>query len=328
MGGIIGKGTSLQMGEESSYGQGGTLTHELNFLSESLKYIPEKKSEDTLVAGITKPGYDIMGYRVEGDFSLLLKPRNIGLLLAMTFGVEASPTLKAETTGVYKHSFSPILPGISNSLLSFFMVVDRHVSVKKYTGLKAESMRLEAKSQDYLRGTWTVKGKQEDTGTKNTGLSIPDLKAFKFKGGTLKYDSGTAFGKVSGVTLNYSNKLDEPDYTLESGDYPDEPEYGEREITLELDCWYNSVTEAMRASNYIGNTPFDLALTFVSPSLIEPDEPYTLEILIPQFLFTEAHPNIQGEGKIRMNITGTALDNDGDPMEINLYDDLDTKYTL
>jgi hypothetical protein len=324
MGIVTGQGSSLQIGQETAWGTKIAPTTAINFLNESLKLVVERKEEDTLVGGVTSRAQDIMKRSVEGDFGLIMKPGNTGLLFAMALGVEASPV--ESPTGVYEHSFTPIHAGISESLPSFSAIVDRHVAVKAYTGLKVGSLKLEAKAGDYLRATVSCKGKDEEAGTKNASLKIPSAKAYRFAGGSCTFDS-IEFGDVTGVTVDYSNELDEGEQTLASGYNGTENEPQARKITISIETAYNSASETVREGKFKTEATVAVKLRFVSPDEIVIGTKHAIEIELPLVAITECSPAVSGKEKLKLSIAGTALESDtAEAIIITLIDDKNAKY--
>lgn len=325
MAGIIsGQGTALQIGKETAWGTAVPATEALNFLNESLKLTVERKEEDTLVGGKTSSSMDIMKRTVSGDFGIIMKPKNVGLLIGLALGEEDAVT--EDPVGVQKHVFRPIAAGVYSTLPSFTATVDRHVAAKKYTGLKIDSFKLEAKAGDYLRATFSVKGKDEESGTKDGLLSVPAMKAFRFAGGSCTFDS-SAVGGVKSISIDYQNTLDEGEQTLSSGLNGTENQPQERKITVTIEADYDAGTEAIRENDYKKDATVNVQLRFESPETIITGTKHALEISMPKVAITECSPNVGGKEKLNLSITGTALESALiDAIEIALFDDVATAY--
>lgn len=323
-----GAGSVFQIGKETNFGELATPTNQINFLSEGISLEVERIQEESLLLSKTSRSMDVMSYNVSGDFAVILKPENIKQLFYLTMGVEGSPTLVDGSTAVYEHQFTLMEP--DGSLPSFTAVIDRKISVPAYTGLKMQSMSLEASSKDYIRGTFNVQGsgKEEDGAVEN--LPIPVLKAYRFVNGVLTLD-GTEFGDVSNVSIEVNNNLDEGVSTLGSGYYSSEGEHNEREITINIDCFYNAASNTIREQKYKEDgATANIELTFESPEEIEDGEKNRFTIQLPNVVITEANPNVGGKDKIEITLNGTALETeteeaitalvyDGDD-EISFYD--------
>lgn len=326
MGIVTGQGTAFQIGQESAWGTAVAATAAINFLNESLKLAVERKEEDTLVGVKTSRAMDIMKRSTAGDFALIMKPGNVGLLIGLALGVEATPVEDPVHTGVFEHRFSPISSGLAYSLPSFTAIVDRHTAAKQYSGLKVESLKIEARAGDYLRANLSVKGKDEAAGTKNVALQVPTAKAFRFAGGVCEFNS-TAIGAVKSATIDYANTLDEGEQTIASGLNGTEPEPQDRKITITLETDYDSAAEGVRESDYKTEATVDIRLRFESPDEIVAGVKHAIEILLPKVAITDCSPNVSGKEKIKLSITGTALESaTEDAIEIVLFDEKTTKY--
>ncbi len=330
---ITGQGTTLQIGKESSWGNTAVPTVTANYLSESLKLNVERKEEDTLVGGKTSRDMDIMKFSVDGDFSVLAKPHNIGLLIALSLGSEATPiqltddgTESGTPIDVWKHIFTMIETGISSTLPSFTAIINRHVATKAFTGLKIDTLKIEAKAGDYIRLTVTVKGKDEASGKIIQDLAIPDIKAFRFAGGTCTFD-GVEFGDATGFTIEIKNTLDDGEQTLGSGYYGTENEPQGREVSVSVETSYNAVTETVRENKYKKESYVDVRLKFISPSEIISGYKYELAIDMPKVAITECSPNVGGKDKLTLTINGKALESKNtEAVTVSLIDGLSTKY--
>ncbi|MHA1661870.1 MAG: phage tail tube protein [Candidatus Thorarchaeota archaeon] len=100
---ISGQDAALQIGLETTWGTAVTPTLQFDFTSESLNYMVDRVAEDALVGRKTTGRMDLMKVHTEGDFSGIVKPDNIGLLLGATTGEEAAAVVapaQAEVTRV------------------------------------------------------------------------------------------------------------------------------------------------------------------------------------------------------------------------------------
>lgn len=325
---VSGQGATLQVGKESTWGTGVAGTVALNFLSESFRFVPEYKEEESLVGGTTSRAIDIMKKSVTWDASLIAKPGNVGLMLGMAFGAEATPVSAGEDA--YKHVFTMLRPGLNASLTSFTGIVDRHIAIKKYTGCKVGQFSFSATKGDYVRLTFSGVGKDEVTGTLATGISVPTEKAFRFAGGSCKID-GTAYGEVEGVTFNLNNNLDAGDQTMGSGYYGTEPQPQKREVTVSLDARYDTTSEDIHEDNFKTGVTASVELYFESPEEVEEGVNYSFKIVLPAVVVNDCSPVITGTDRIKVTIGGTGtetLDDDGvvEAVSVELVDAQSTKY--
>jgi hypothetical protein len=314
-----GAGSQLQIGKESTYGTKATPNRLVNFLSESLRQNVEKIVEDSLMASKTVRSKDIVGKSVDGDFNVILKPENMKELFYLALGVESAPSLKAATSGVYEHEFTPAAH--DGSLPSFTAVVDRKAATPAYTGLKIASLSMEANPKDFLRATISVKGKAEESGSLQTGLDMPVLKSFRFVNGTMTID-GSAFDEVTSVNLSIDNALDDGEFTLGSGFYPSEMEHNDRAISIDWECFYNSDVEALRQAKLLTDgATASIVLTFETPEEIESGEKYTIKVELPSVSVDEAAPAVGGKDRIKVSVKGQALEAGGsEAITVTVYD--------
>lgn len=322
---ISGRDSKLQIGLESTWGTAIAPTAEVPFTSESLSYLPNYIEEDALVGAKTSGRMDVSGIKVEGDVSFIVKPSDaLGLILGATLGEEATAT-QVDTSTVYDHVFTPIASGSANSLPHLTVVVDRKVAVKGYTSCKVDSLSLEASVNDYLRGTISLRGYDEESDSLET-LTGPTTKAFQFKDGSITVD-GSDYADITSISLNYSNNLENDLYTLGSGDYMSEIEPQAREITAQFETLYSSATESTRENKFKAGSTAAIVLTFESSENIEAGYPYQLVVNMPLAYITEANPQVGGPDRITQSLSVRATeDASNEAITITLRDDSDTEY--
>lgn len=295
-----GAGSTLQIGTESAWGTPATATKAWTFLSESLKLNKTRKEEDNLIAGKSARAIEVMGQSVVGDINLLLKPADCKELFWLAYGDEATPALVSGAT--YSHTFT--MESVTTALPSFFAIIDRHAAIYQYNGLKINSLKLDAKAQDWVRATVGLKGKGETSDTLESGLAIDTAKAFKFSAGAITVNS-TSIAVVKSVTYTLENNLDDGEYFLGSGISPSEPTHQMRKNTLSMEVEYGSAAETLKG--YL-DTPYQVVLTFTSATEIESGQAFRFTITMPNFLITEAAPSIGGRDKLAMTVSGEALE--------------------
>lgn len=320
-----GRDSKLQIGLESSWGSGVTPTAEVPFTSESLAYLPNYIEEDALIGTKTSTRMDVSGIKVQGDVSFIVKPGDyLGLLLYAVLGEEATAA-QVDTSTAYDHEFTPIASGSTNSLPHIIAVVDRKVAVKGYVSCKVESFSLEASVNDYVRGSVTLRGYDEQSDELES-LTAPTTRAFQFKDGTLTVD-GANYADVTSFSFDYSNNLEDDLYTLGSGDYMSEIEPQAREITASLDTLYTSATESTREDKFKTGSTAALVLTFESSEEIESGYPYQMVIEMPLCYITEANPQIGGPDRITQSLSVKATeDASNEAVTITLRDDESSEY--
>jgi hypothetical protein len=298
----------------------------LNFLSESINLEVEKKAEDTLLANKAVGGFDVVGYKVNGSFELNLKPENAGFILAAALGKEPSNPVENTTDDYYTHTLVG-LPAQEDAP-SFSIIADRGTAVKQFIGIVFDSFSLKGQSKETLKMTVNVKGKAEQSGTVNNALAIPSLPAFRFSGGTLAID-GTNMGKVTSITIDYSNGFDDGFYTISSGLYPEKPGHGLKECKVSIEAEYDSSAEALR-ENYLKTGNYaSVTVVFYSPAIIAGSNniPYEISFTIPNLAITKADANVAGKDRIMIKLEGQAVELSGvEPVTVSVKDAVATKY--
>lgn len=326
---ISGQGTALQIGQETTWGTKASPTQAVNFTSENFKFVPEYKEEDTLVGGTTSRSIDIMKKSVSWDFSELAKPDDIGLIFGLAFGSEAAPVETGDAG--YKHVFTMIHPSLDAALPSFTGTIDRHVAVKAYVGCEVDSLSFNCNAGDYVRLQLSGIGKDEVTGTKDTSLVVPQLKAFRFAGGTCLIDD-VAYGSITSVSFSLSNALDGGEQTMGSGYYSTKAEPQKRAVTVSLGTEYNAATESIHEDKFKTGATASVVLNFVSPEVIETGINYSVKIILPAVVVNDCSPVVGGNEKLRVTIGGVAcesIDSNDDVVEavsVELVDKRSTKY--
>lgn len=322
---VNGKGTTLQIGQEATWGVKASPSVALNYLSESFAFNPERKEEESLLGGKTSRAQDIMKLSVDSSsFDLIAKPENIGLVVGLALGNESA--VETVDTGVYKHTFTPIAAGKNSSLPSFTAIIDRVIAAKAYTGLKVESISFKCDAGDYMRITVTCSGRNEEEGTISEVLEVPSLKAFRFAGGTCSFD-GSDFGEITSVTVDYNNNLDDGAQTLGSGYFGTEKQPQQRDITVTLESFYNEETETIREEKYKKESTIAVVLNFESPSEIVEGTNYGIKFDMPLVCINSCQPNVSGAGKINLSIGGKALESKTEEaLTVELTDSKETKY--
>lgn len=326
MGMITGKGTSFLIGKESAWGVPVAPTVKLNYVSESLQYNIDRTEEETLLGGKTSRALDIMKKSVSGAFDLIAKPKNVGLVIGATLGEEIA--VETVSTGVYKHVFKPVEASANNDLVSLTAIVNRIVAKKAYSGLKVASISFNCAAGDYMKLTVNVEGKNETNGATlyTEELEVPELKAFRFAGGSCSFDN-VEFGDVTSVSIEYNNNLDDGEQTLGSGYFGTEKNPQSRDITISIETFYNAASETVRSNKYLTENKCAVKLNFISPDEVTTGVNYSMGFNLPLVAINECNPNVIDSGKLKLTIGGKALeDADNEAIEIELIDDESEKY--
>lgn len=324
MGVIAGNNAVMQAGLQSNWSTQVTPTLQIEFTSESLQYMPNYIESDALTGARTSDRMDIAGIKTEGGFDIIVNPDNIGLLLASLLGAEAAPAA-VSGSAVYDHAFTPMSANIASSLPKLTLLVDRIVGIRKYVGVKLDTMSLNAQTQDYLRASFTARGYDEVSGTK-AALSGSTKRPFQFVDGALKVDTAD-YADVVSFTMDYGNNLENDLYTLNGSNKMQEIQPQKRDITFNLETLYSTATNTTRTDKFIAGATVDLELTFTSTEDVLTGKPYTLTVKAPKCYITEANPNVDGPDRIRMTMALRATESGGvSPVTITLRDGRSTAY--
>lgn len=299
----VGSGAAVQFGKESVYGTSVAATHIINFTSESMKVNATKADEGNLLASVSPTSRDLMSLNVDGNISFVLRPEFAGALFKGAFGGTDVVTTDSPAEGANKHTIS--LVAANGTLPSYTVYVDRKVSTKKYSGVKIDSLQIDAAAGDYVKGQITLKGKDEASGALST-LPALALQSFRCVGATLKLAGETY--DVASSSFNLSNALQDAPQTYGSGLYAGEPAHGMREITLEFEIPYSAAIDTL-ADTYL-KTEANLAsaeLTFKSPSMVVGATPYQITIKLNNIAITDVSSNVGGSGILNSTVSGIAL---------------------
>lgn len=314
-----GSGCQVALGDESAWGVPVADSMLFNFSSESLKPAIEKKQEDNLLASKAAAAYDLTGVKVGGDLAGILKPENAGKLIKWALGgTDTVVPNFGSVTGQYQHTI--IAAAAAGVLPSKTVMVNRKSAIKRYSGMKVDSMTIVAKSGDYVRVTLSLKGKDESTGTIIT-TTVPSLKAFKFINGTLML--GATAAEFTSATLKISNNLDDGIQTNLSAVYYTEPPHKTRSITLEVELPECALAETIRTTNRDAEALLSSCVFHLeSPSIIASTAKYRIDATLNNVAVKDAPPpNVSGDGLLSSTISceATAV-GATEPISIAVYD--------
>lgn len=319
-----GTGASLQIGKESTWGTAVSGTNDINITSESLKLNLTKTVEDTLIARVAPSARLLMSAEAGGSVSGILKPEFAGRLLQLALGGTDTVAANSPVTGAYTHSI--VACSASGTLPSFTAIVDRRVSVKKYSGCKIASFTLDAAAGDYVKYTLDIKAKDESAGTLAT-LPAFSLKSFKAVGASITLGGTSVPAKSVKVTVN--NSLQDTGQTYTTGLYKGEPLHGTREITVDVELNYETVVDTIDSTNYQTDTPLaTVVLTLVSPSMVVGSTPYTVTVTLANVAVTGVERNVSGQTVIPAKISGQATSvSSTEPITVQVIDATATAYS-
>jgi hypothetical protein len=321
----MGVGSKLAIGKESAWGTPVADTMLVNFISESLAAAVSKVEEENLLAAKAAAAYDLMGIKVAGDFSAILKPENAGFFFkAALGGTDSVVQNQGGVTGQHQHTI--IAQTAAGVLPSYTAVVDRKQAIKKYSGCKVDSLKMSAKAGDYVRVTLGMKGKDEASGTVTTSTP-PSKKAYKMIGGTLTL--GATAMDIMSVDLDYANALDDGVQTNTSGLYANEPVHGKRKIAITCEVPYDTNSESIRNTNFLTETLLSTVLLHLeSPEIIVAASKYRMDITLNNVAVLDAKVNVGGAGLLVMSIKceATAVSTT-EPISAVIYDGTTAAYS-
>lgn len=320
-----GSGCRVAIGDESAWGVPVADSMLFNFSSESVKPAIEKKQEDNLLASKAAAAYDLTGIKVAGDLAGILKPENAGKLIKWALG--GTDTVVANygsVTGQYQHTI--IAAAAAGVLPAKTVMIDRKSAIKRYSGMKVDSMTIVAKAGDYVRITLSLKGKDESTGT-IISTTVPSLKAYKFINGTLSLGGQSA--EFTSVTLKVANNLDDGIQTSSSGTYYTEPIHKTRAITLEVELPDCALAETIRTTNRDAETLLSsCVLHLESPAIIASTAKYRIDVTLNNVAVKDAPPaNVSSDGILSSTISceATAV-GATEPISVAVYDNQSAAY--
>ena len=315
----------LQIGAQSDFSTAVTPTVQIEFTKESYKLLPNYISPDSLIGKTTDDRMDITGLKVEGDHEQIINPDNIGLLLSAVMGAEADPSA-VSGSAVYDHVFTPISAVVGSSLPKLTVVVDRIVDVFGYYGVKIDKMSLKAQKGDYLRGTFTGRGYDEDRSSALAALTASTKRPFMFLDGTITVDAAN-YSDIEDATLDYMNNIENDLQTLGTGTHMQEIEPQKRDIQLTLNALFSSATNTTRTNKFAAGAKAAVILTFTSTETAATGLYYTLTVSLPNCYITAADPMVAGPDRIKVSMTLKAVESGGSPpATITLRDARSTAY--
>lgn len=323
MGSYAGEGARLQIGLESNWGTAVAPTVELDMLSEEFGEEMITKTEETLVGKATTGRTDIMGKKVPGGFTILVKPDNIGLLLACALGAESAAAAVDGTSTVYDHNFS-LITGSTSMLPKFTAVVDKRAGVKGFVSNKIKQLTFEIGNNDYLKATVETLGQKEQSDSLES-LTLSTLRAFNFNDLKVEIDD-SAVDEVISARIVLNNNLEDDLFTANGSQYMIEPDRQRREITIELEVLWNDDIATQRSSKYLAGEDVKLELIFTGATAAEEEE-YMLTFTFANCYYTAAKPTISGPERMKLplSLRAAALGSD-EPMIVTLRNLTGTRY--
>jgi len=261
MGNFSGEDTKLQIAKETTWGSALVAPLiELDMISEEFGEEMIVNTEETLVGKATAGRSDIMGKKVNGGFTILVKPDNIGLLLACALGCESAAAAAEATSTVYDHDFS-LITGSASTLPFFTAVIDKKTGVKGYMSNKVASITFDLAKNDYLKSTVTTIGYSE-TADSLADLELSTLRAWNFNDLLVELDD-TPINEIESLAITLNNNLEDDLFVADGSAYMIEIDRQRREVTIDMDVLWNDDIEAIRTAKYkeAASTKFEAIFT-------------------------------------------------------------------
>ena len=320
MEGTFGSNSKLQIGKETLWGtNAATMTHNINFSSESFKMDAEFDTDDSVIGGITKGVSDVVAYKTIGGFECQITPENAQMLFALALGDEQTPIKVTGSTGAYEHEIIPV--DGDTDLPSFTSTVYRKLHTKAYNGCMIKSWELAIKAKEAARFSCEVIAKSASNGSINASLTNPILKKYLAGRATMSID-GVSFADVEDLTVSVDNGVSDSVFTLGSGLYTSMPSHGEREIKIKMSSRFTSAINQLIEQKYLTGTPIAVVINLESPSLIETGHNHALKIEIPNLQLTGGLPNVSGKDEIKVSLEGDACEFNGvSPISVTVIND-------
>lgn len=330
MSNFSGNDTRIQIGIESTHGTVTTPVKQLEMLSTSLGEVHNTVESSALVGAVTTPYFNIVGRKVEGDVQLEVHPDNFGMLAALALGNEPS-TPAVEGTGAYEHTLVPITGG--NSLKSASVLIDKKTDIFALTGMKIDTLSLEADPTSLLTSTISFIGQKETPGASLAELSnstfIPfDFTDMKIYIGTKNTEATTLLPGVKSFSFNYANNLENDLFVADGTDYMAEIDYQMRDITFDIECLASGDLDTLRAEHYLTGEPLSLKVEFNHPEGIGTSAvQYGITLDARNVVITEAPNEISGPERLTIPLTIRTLQVGSTPaVSILVKDAVSTKY--
>jgi len=319
-----GEDTKLQIGLETTWGTAVAPTVELDMIDEEFGGEIIVNTEPTLVGKATTGRSDVMGNKVPGGFTMLVKPDNIGLLLACALGTEAAPAGVGGTSSVYDHAFT-LITGSASTLPFFTAVVDKKADVRGYISNKIAQMSFNLPNNDYLSAQVSTVGRQEQADALES-LSLSTLRAFNFNDLTVEIDD-VVIDEVMSANVVINNNIEDDLFVADGSAYMIEVDRQRREVTIELEALYNDDIETLRTGKYQTATAVKVEIILTGETAAE-GESYQLTFECPNAYFTALKPTVSGPDRMRVPLSLRAASIGSDePITVTLRDLQSTAYS-
>jgi hypothetical protein len=309
----IGSGIGSQLGiaTETTFNNSVTVARFYEFTSENLAYQKKTQVGMGLRAGGQLPRAQrrvVTTSEVNGDITLDLPTRGLGLLLSHSLGSVPSPT--TVSTGVYSYSFT--LGDVYGRSFTAQVGVPQYggtVTPKTVSGAKVSSFELAVSNAGLATGKFNVDGASFTTGVSLATASYSaSTNIFHFGQGAVTVD-GSAVANVKDFTITVDNSLKNDRYNLgASGVKSEQLINGFRKITGKLTAEF---TDTVLLNKFLSDSSAALVLTFTGATIASTYKE-TLSITLPSVKFNTDTPNVAGPEVIDLSMDFDVYDNGTD----------------
>ncbi|MHB8188933.1 MAG: phage tail tube protein [Ferrimicrobium sp.] len=297
-----GLGATLGLGAEATFGTYEAPSRWLQFLSESLKYVPKITQGKALMGGQLAPQSAqrvVTTSMVEGDIKTYAFVNGLGLIFEKFFGVSTIAVQGTTAAYLQTHTFGDNT-GQSLSVQVGIPTTGGVIVPYTYTGVKISELELTVGVDEIAELTVNTVGQQlilseayaSPTFTANEGV-------LSFAGGIIKagnVGSEAAIASVSKATLNLKRPYDTSRFFLGSG-LMDEPITNNfLDLTGTLETEFQNTTDWESAFNT--QAPLSLILE-LSGALIAAGYPQFLDLALPNIYLSGNTPDVSGPDVVK-----------------------------
>lgn len=308
---------SIGIAQEATYRTGVTVTRFLEFLDESLGWNKSVKQGQGLRVGgrVARSARRVVPTaQGEGDFSLELTSKGLGLLLDSALG-SSTVTLVSGTT--YQHVFT--LGDSPKSLTVQKGIPQTGGTVDAYTFLGAmiDSLSIDAKNGDIVQAKFGLDIGDLTTATAYAAPSYPAGPSLYHFGnwsvatGTLTAPTTTALASLTSTYANFrdasvdiKNNLQDDRFNGGGAGRKAKPLVGLREISGSCTVEYDSTTFR---DAVINDTPQALMFQWTGAALSTGVE--TVQIVLPEVKFNSELAKTNGTSLVNQSLSFDVLDN-------------------
>ncbi|MFH8039050.1 MAG: phage tail tube protein [Candidatus Aenigmatarchaeota archaeon] len=305
----LGYNTWVGIGEETTYGQAGSITKyvELNSGGDGIT-LSEDRIENASVYGIYRPYTKTIQGNISVSGSLTFDMRYEGFekFLLVAFGTCTTTSLGS---GAYQHKFT-IADQLTKSLT---LQINKDLYAFNYLGMMINSLEFKVASGGFL--TLTVNFVGKDVGTATAGTpTFPTAPFVIFSDGAITYNSVSK--NIKELTISINNNLLTDRRFIGSRTIAQPLRGGKVEVTGSFSVEFESLNEY---NDFRNATVRSLVATFTSPTTIGTSTiPFTLELKCNSIRLTSGFPKVENEGIIKVDCPFKAYATSGTQRELEV----------